>query len=629
MKKYAVRPIKGTTLLDHLLFHRGIKSPDEAEAFLNPDYEKHTHDPFLMKDMEKAVGRVLKAVVGNEKTVIYSDYDTDGIPAAVALHDFFKKIGFTNFTNYIPHRHDEGFGLNLEAVEQFAADGVKLLITIDCGTGDILPVARAREAGIDVIITDHHLPLRSESPLGKGVPKSARAGVVLSQDIPSAADGSAPFAKGDFTEQLPAAFAILNPKQAGCAYPEKMLCGAGVIFKLIQALILRLRSPLGFGNWDLGIPAATFPIGWEKWLLDMIGLATLSDMVPLTGENRVFAYYGMMVLRKSPRAGLMKLLAKLKVSQRHLTEDDIGFTIGPRINAASRMGVPMDAFKLLATGDEVEADQLAEHLNAINDERKGTVAALAKEIKKIVRERYSEKTNRVMVIGNPSWRPALLGLAANTCANEYGCPVFLWGRDGDNIIKGSCRSGEQANLVELMSRTAAGTFLQYGGHAFSGGFSVANEKIHTLEEELNRAYEEARANYGKSEECFVDQELSLEEANWDTYRTIEKLAPFGTGNPKPVFIFRDVTPKEVRHFGKEKNHLELVFEQPTDKSLPSRTPYSLYRRENKISAICFFKTAADWGREVAAGKPLSLVATFEKSMFKNFPELRLRIVDII
>ena len=575
MKKYAVRPIKGTTLLDHLLFYRGIESPEAAEKFLNPDYEAHTHDPFLMKDMDKAVGRILTAVSDNEKTIIYSDYDTDGIPAAVALHDFFKKINFTNFENYIPHRHDEGFGLNIAAVEQFAREDVKLIITIDCGMGDVAPVARANELGMQVIIVDHHIP----------------------------------------NGELPEAFAILNPKQIGCAYPEKMLCAAGVVFKLIQALVLKLSTI----NYQL----KTVPIGWEKWLLDMVGIATLSDMVPLTGENRVFAYYGLAVLRKSPRAGLMKLLAKLKVSQQHLTEDDVGFTIGPRINAASRMDVPMDAFRLLATDDEIEADTLVEHLNKINDERKGTVAALSKEVKKIVRERYKEKANRVMVIGNPSWRPALLGLAANTCANEYNCPVFLWGRDGDNIIKGSCRSSESANLVELMASTLPGTFLQFGGHAFSGGFSVANDKIHTLEEELNRAYELAVASAAAAEAtALVDSELSLEEANWDTYRIIEKLAPFGTGNPKPVFLFRAVVPREVKHFGKEQNHLELVFEKP----VPSN---SSGQAGQKLSAIAFFKTASGWGRAVRSGEPLDLIATFEKSMFRNFPELRLRIVDIV
>lgn len=570
-KKYSVKTIKGKTLLEHLLFHRGVIDVELTEAFLSPNYEKHTHNPFLMKDMDKVVNRILEAVEKGDKIVIYSDYDTDGIPAGVVLHNFFKKIGFVNFFNYIPHRHDEGFGLNVEAIEEFSKDSVKLVITIDCGTGDVAQIARANELGIEVIIIDHHIP----------------------------------------GEELPSAFAILNPKQADCKYPEKMLCGAGVTFKLVQAI---LRSP---NFLALNPKPLTLPLGWEKWLLDMVGIATLSDMVPLTGENRVFAYYGLMVLRKSPRVGLMKLLRKLKINQKHITEDDIGFTIGPRINAASRMGVPMDAFRLLATDDENEAEILSEHLNKINDERKGTVAALSKEIKKIVRERYgevSENSGKVMVIGNPTWRPALLGLAANSCANEYSCPVFLWGRDGDNVIKGSCRSAESANLVELMSGVSPGTFLQFGGHAFSGGFAVANDKIHTLEDELNRVYESARATYARAEETFVDQELTLEEINWETYRTIEKLAPFGTGNPKPTFVLREVVPVEVKHFGKEKNHLELVFLKPDGK---------------KLSAITFFKTSKDWGKEVLVGKPIDLIATFEKSMFKSFPELRLRIVDIV
>jgi single-stranded-DNA-specific exonuclease len=566
MKKYELRPIKGDTLLEHLLFHRGIENAEEINSFLNPNYEKHLHDPFTMKDMERVVTRILNAVEKNEKVIIYSDYDTDGIPAGVIFHDFFKKIGFKNFQNYIPHRHNEGFGLNIEAIEQFAKDGVNLVVTLDCGTGDLEQIARAKELGIDVIVIDHHLP----GPV------------------------------------LPEAFAILNPKQEGCQYPEKMLCGAGVTFKLIQALVSRLQTT----NYKL----PTVSSGWEKWLLDMVGVATLSDMVPLVGENRLFAYYGLMVLRKSPRVGLNKLLEKLKVQKRYLTEEDIGFTIGPRINAASRMGVPMDAFRLLSTSDEADADILAEHLNKINDERKGTVAALAKEIKKIIRERYDDSPRKVIVIGNPEWRPALLGLAANTCANEYNCPVFLWGRDGDGVIKGSCRSAEKANLVELMNKVSSGTFLQFGGHAFSGGFAVSNEKIHTLEEELNNAFEAvASAQTGATAESLLDWELSLSDVNWDNYKVVEQLAPYGTGNHKPLFLLRNVVPKDVKHFGKEKNHLELVFVKPDGK---------------KLSAITFFKTSKDWGRDVEPEKPVNLVATFEKSMFKNYPELRLRIVDI-
>lgn len=559
MKKYAVREKINGNFLDNLLFYRGVKTPEEKENFLNPSYDFQTHDPSLLKDADKAAQRIIKAIENEEKTVIYSDYDTDGIPAGVALHDLFKKIGFKNFTNYIPHRHDEGFGLNEDAIRQFMEEKVGLLITIDCGIADIAHVKLAQENGMDVIITDHHLP----------------------------------------GHDLPQAFAIVNPKQADCAYPEKMLCGAGVIYKLIQAILAKNR----FGIKE----------GWEKWLLDMVGIATLSDMVPLTGENRVFAYYGLSVLRKSPRKGLMRLLNKLKVNQRYLTEEDIGFTIGPRINAASRMGVPMDAFRLLATTDDDEAERFAIHLDHINNERKGTVAALVKEVKKHVHERYGDNPEKVIVIGNPEWKPSLLGLAANTCSEEYGVPVFLWGRDGDQIIKGSCRAAGTVHLLELMQGVPEGVFIQYGGHAESGGFAVYSQAIHNLERNLSEVFEKIRGE-SREEIEYVDSELSPDDVNYETYNVIERLAPYGTGNPKPLFIFRDITLANVKQFGKESNHLEISFNKSNGRP---------------VSAIGFFINPESFGKKAEIGGKISLVATMEKSMFRGRPELRLRIIDIL
>jgi single-stranded-DNA-specific exonuclease len=559
MKKYVLREKMNGDLLDHLLLYRGIKTPEERQEFLNPNYDTQTHDPFLLKDSKKAAERIISAIQKGEKIVIYSDYDTDGIPAGVALHDLFKKIGFTNFTNYIPHRHDEGFGLNEDAIRQFIDEKVNLLITIDCGIADVACVKLAAENGIDVIITDHHLP---------GV-------------------------------ELPKAYAIVNPKQEDCTYPEKMLCGAGVIYKLIQAIL---------GTNRFGIKE-----GWEKWLLDMVGIATLSDMVPLRGENRVFAYYGLSVLRKTPRRGLVKLLSKLKVNQKYLTEEDIGFTIGPRINAASRMGVPMDAFRLLATEDENEAEKFAAHLDHINNERKGTVAALVKEVKKHVHERYGAKPERVIVIGNPEWRPALLGLAANTCSEEYGVPVFLWGRDGDDVIKGSCRAAGTVHLLKLMQGVPEGIFLQYGGHAESGGFSVHAQAIHNLERNLSEVFEKIKGE--KTEDIeYVDMECSPDDINYDTYRIIEKLGPYGTGNPKPLIMIREVPLSNVKAFGKENNHLEVSF---------------LKTSGRPVNAIGFFMQPEQFIKKPEKGKLSTLITTMEKSMFRGRPELRLRIVDIL
>ncbi|OGG48016.1 single-stranded-DNA-specific exonuclease RecJ [Candidatus Kaiserbacteria bacterium RIFCSPHIGHO2_01_FULL_51_33] len=541
-------------LLRSLLLARGITTEEAAELFLKPDYERDLHDPFLMQDMERAVARILGAMRSEETIVVYSDYDCDGIPGGVILHDFFKRVGYSRFTNYIPHRHREGYGLNSTALEGFAESGASLLITVDCGTTDIEAIARAREIGIDVIVTDHHLP--------------GEAG-------------------------LPDAYAVLNPHREGETYPFRELCGSGLAFKLVQGLMAR-------GNFNV-------PAGWEKWLLDMAGLGTLADMVPLLGENRALAHFGLVVLRRSPRLGLQKLCRRMKVKQNELTEDDVGFMLVPRINAASRMDAPMDAFRLLTTHDETTADELSEHLDRINDERKGVVASMVKEIRKRMEDRA---VSGVIVMGDPRWKPALLGLAANTLAEEYARPVFLWGREADLTIKGSCRSDGSVNVVELM-RARSDLFLDFGGHQFSGGFSVVQEKVHLLEVHLVEALAlSVRVEIPLS--APHDGELSLADVTWETYRQIASLSPFGKGNPKPVFRFPKVVIAEVRQFGKEQKHLELRFAHGG----------------RSISAIGFFMKPEDFIFPLVAGNQVDLTATIERSTFRHFPELRLRIVGL-
>ena len=618
MPKFAVRSappsdveknlLKYSPLLRQLLYSRGITAEEEAEKFLNPHYENHSHDPFSLKDMENAVTRILSAIEKDERIAIFSDYDADGIPGAVVLHDFFKKIGYTNFENYIPNRHTEGFGLSATAVEQLAERGAKVLITIDCGITDVDEALRAKELGMDLIITDHHLPLRS--PLIKGVALGGCTTSTLEDSGTSfdkeettlpAEDGGTPFIKGDF---LPPAFAILNPKQSDCAYPEKMLCGSGVVFKLIQALVLRLRS---------NVPCSMFhapSLGWEKWLLDMVGLATMSDMVPLTGENRIFAYYGLKVLKKSPRKGLNELLSVLRLNRQDITEDDVGFSITPRINAASRMGIPMDAFRLFATQDESEAATLARHLDKINTERKGRVASLVKEVRRHVEERGQRK---VIVAGNPNWRPALLGLVANSLAEDMRCPVFLWGREESAELKGSCRAGGSVDLSLLMQE-ASSVFSDFGGHKEAGGFSTTLEKVHLLESELERAYEKVRSEYKNQDQILVDAALSLDNVTLRTHEDIQKLAPFGVGNPKPVFLFENAKIRRMEQFGKEKQHLKLVFAKSDGVWVP---------------AVQFYAAPSSFGAEVGEGKSVNLLAHLEKSTFGNKTELRLRIVDIL
>lgn len=545
-------------LLEQLLHNRGITS-EEREAFLAPNYETHLHDPFLITDMQVAVDRVLQALDTDEKVVIYSDYDCDGIPAGTLMHDLFKKVGMKDFSNYIPHRHFEGFGLNADAVRKFIAEGVQLVITLDCGTVSFDEIALARANGIDVIVIDHHEP-----EVGR----------------------------------LPETVALLNPKR-DMAYPFRELCASGVSFKFAQALLQTLRA-----RGDTDIPA-----GWEKWLLDVVALATISDMVSLRDENRVFVYYGLMVLRKSRRPGLQKLLRANKLNPAMLTEDDIGFTIAPRINAASRMDTPQIGFMMLS-GDEAEGAAAAEKLERLNKERRGVVAAMTKEVQ--VRLEHVEEVPPVLVMGNPEWKPSLVGLVANSLMETYKRPVFIWGRDGKGIIKGSCRSAG-VSVVKLMEH-ARDAFLHHGGHHGAGGFEVADDAIHTVGQRLCEAYAVVSAESGDAQpEKLVDAQLSHEVLNESLFKTLRSLAPYGMQNPKPLFRITGVVPDAVAIFGKIPEHTKLTF--TTGKG--------------SMQAIAFFKKPEAFHVEPKVGTPCTLIAHAEESFFMGRKERRLRIVDIL
>lgn len=538
-------------LIDALFASRGIPE-GERQDFLNPDYGK-LHDPLLLPDMEKARDRVADALGRNEKIMVFSDYDADGIPGAVVLSDFFKRAHYANVSFYIPHRHDEGFGLNTQAIDEAVQEGATLIITIDCGTADTEEIEYANAKGIDVIVTDHHE-----------------------------------------CNELPPAYAVVNPKRKDSLYPFKELCGAAVAYKLVQAVLLKER----FGIKE----------GMEKWSLDMVGIATLSDMVPLIGENRILAKFGLEVLRKSTRPGLLALFDALRMTQRFLTEDDITFMITPRINAASRMGKPEDAFNLLATTDPREAKEYAAHLEKINKERKTTVGVLVKEAKARLKDR---ELREVIVIGDPEWRPSLCGLVANSLVEEYLRPVFVWGRDGDGVIKGSCRSYNGYDLHELMN-AVADAFIEYGGHAGAGGFAVSLEHVGTLEERLSQALGDMETELAAqaAEGAYLGAELS--EVAEDLWTALSAFAPFGMANEKPVFKFAQAEIATVRTFGKTGEHLEVLLVSP----------------RGQIKAVSFFSAPENYNVPLVPGARVTLLAHLEKSYFMNRPELRLRIVDI-
>src|SRR3989338_4140868 len=495
-------------LVRTLLSKRGVENDADVAAFLNPDYELHTHDPFLLQGMDIAVERLLSAVEKNERIAVYADFDCDGIPGAALLSDFFNKIEYPNFEVYLPHRDREGYGFHTEAISTLAERGVKLIITVDVGTTAVDAVAFAKDKGVDVIVTDHH-------------------------EIPG---------------ELPEAVAVINPKCEG--YPFPHLCGAAVAFKLAQATLVEGKRR-GMGRF------ANIPEGWEKWLLDMVAIATVADMVPLVGENRVLVHWGLQVLRKSPRPGIRALCAKLRLRQDELSESDIGFSIAPRVNAASRMDEPDLALRLLVTRDVAEAEAAAAQLEKLNTKRKGVVASLVKQARAHLKERYKED-DRVVVLGNHEWKPALLGLAANSIMGDRGGIVCMWGRDVNGKLKGSCRSDGDVSLLDLF-QNAGDVFEEYGGHAASGGFTVSHEHVHRLPEALARAVETVAP---RTDEIALEHDVSvtLSDISSALFKEVSRLAPFGVGNPKPVFLLSNTTITGVKRFGKESNHVEVMLE---------------------------------------------------------------------
>jgi single-stranded-DNA-specific exonuclease len=537
-------------LVQRLLEERGVT---DTETFLNPTYESR-YDPFLLPDMAVAVERILKAIQKKEKIAVWHDYDCDGIPGGSLLSDFFMKIEYP--VRMMVAERNEGYGLNMQGIQMLADEGVSVLITVDCGITHNAEVAFAQKLGIDVIVTDHHLP----------------------------------------QAELPKGIAVVNPHRADSAYPEKVLCGTGVAFKLVEALIQK-------GNFGL-------PEGWEKWLLDLVALATVADMVPLIGENRTLVKYGLQVMARGRRLGLAALLRKERIPAAHVTEDDIGFSIAPKINASSRMESPRLAVELLTTTDEARANELANKLVSLNKARKLEGARVAKEVKH--RLETMTDTGNIIVMGSQEWRPSLLGIAGNNIVETYGKTVCLWGKDGD-LFKGSIRSNGQVNVVELMT-AAKHVFQDFGGHESSGGFSIAVDAIH----QLPVALEEALARIGLSDRVADSSDdgsglLSLVEVNDKTYAALRMMAPFGMNNPKPVFRFVDVTVDRILRFGGGKEHVRLALSDDSGAD---------------AEAIAFFINRSSFKDDIdllSTGDRVTIDATMDRSYFGGRPSLRLRI----
>jgi len=558
-------------LVQTLLQKRGITDTEAIERFLKPDYARDTHDPFLLHDMERAVVRIFAAIQQNERIAIYSDFDCDGIPGASVLHDFFDKIGYENVEIYIPHRDREGYGFHTSAIDTLKERGVAVIITVDVGTVAHEGIAHAKQAGIDVIVTDHH----------------------------------------EIHGEIPTPYALVNPKIRPPAlsgvegYPFPDLCGAAMAWKLVCALLIegKKRELPNF---------VAIPDGWEKWLLDLVAIATVADMVPLVGENRALAHFGLTVLRKSPRPGIRALCAKTRVRQATITEDDIGFSIAPRVNAASRMDEPELAFRLLTTKDTDEAELLAAKLESLNTKRRSTVGVIVREAKARARARFTD-TDKVVVLGDTEWKPSLMGLAANSVMEGRGGIVVMWGRDANGKLKGSARSDGSISVVELFAK-AGDALIEFGGHHASGGFSVSHEAVHTLPERLAAAANELVAA-PEVPTALSDLDISLYQVSSSLLQEIAALAPFGKGNPKPLLRVRSARITFARQFGKEMNHTEVTLVCPETGA--------------RQRAFQFFRTPMDFSVAPEPGKEVDMLATLERDSFRGPDRIALRIVDIM
>ncbi len=625
-----------------LLEKRGLTETDEICDFLFPSYEKHISDPFLIHGMEKAVTRILDALKNKEKIAIYSDYDCDGVPGGVLLRTFFDDIGYP-VEIYIPHRHNEGYGVHIHAIDALKAKGVTLIITVDSGIANIDEVAYAKSVGVDFIVTDHHLPVTQtlQTDASHTDEESKEKGV-----------------KGEKQEMksrkaiqvVPDAVVVLNSKQDVCTYPDDMLCGCAVAWKLACALlsVLRTKSKAhasfraertrkrrgkdaekvqNIDTYNAVLDKVSkLPEGHEKWYLDLVGISTIADMVPLQKENRALAHYGIKVLRKTKRPGLLHIFNEQRMKKEFLTEEDVAFAIAPRINAASRMGDPIQAHLALYEKDRESAEGYAFDLEELNTQRKCEV----KDVVDGISFDHDVYTNDVVVVGDLSWGPGILGLIAQKIIDETGKPVFVWGHgdsqsvttgidsglevaDNTVVLKGSCRSLGDVSVVDLMAHVGkvdvGGVFEGYGGHEGAGGFSLRHENLSRLSPALNEAIHCVEKKEICGQEVVIDAVITTDDVNDVTYDAIAILAPFGEGNRKPVFEIKNPEVLATKWFGKKGEHFEVV--------------YATTR--GKVKAIQFFSSK---DIEEKVNKSHSALVYIERSYFGGRVEMRMRLVEV-
>lgn len=556
-----------------LLYHRNMRTQKDIDEFLNPDYSTDIFDPYLFKDMKKAVKRIFKAIEKNEKIIIYGDYDADGVSASVILVSTLQAIGHDNVDVFLPHRETDGYGLNNRAIEELKKDGAKLIITCDCGISNTKEVDFANKQKVDIIITDHHT-------------------------IPP---------------ELPKAFAIIHPKIEHEKYPDKNLSGGGVAFKLMQALIRKYQE-----NHELLVNGNKSE-AHEKWLLDMVAISSVADMVPLIGESRTLTKYGLLVLNKTKRIGLQKLLIEARIMEqdnsmkKELDAYTIGFQIAPRINAAGRIKHANVAYNLMMAQKATDAIDLAYELDQNNKERREITEELFKKaIEKIEKDQMK---NPVLFVVGSDCPTGLVGLIAGKIMQKYYKPTLVMS-ENETEIMGSGRSIEGFNIIAAFQGNPD-LFLKYGGHPMACGFTLATkEKLAEFKKYMIDEYNEITKEQDMRPTINIDAELKLSEVDWELFDTLDQFKPFGMNNERPKYLTKNVEIFDIKTVGKEAKHLKLTVKQ--DNKIRKTIGWSLCDKTADIN----------WCKILKIGDKIDMVFEIDVNEWNGNRELQLTIVDL-
>ncbi len=496
------RELEISPVVSQILINRGITTTDDAKEFLFPSL-KQLHNPLLLKDMESGVDRIVEAISGKEKIVVYGDYDADGITSTVILVKFLREI-HDDVTYYIPGRIEEGYGLSKAAIDQFRKDGTKLIITVDCGISNHEEIAYAVSSGIDVIVTDHH-------------------------EVP---------------DILPACSAVINPHRGDCSFPFKSLAGVGVAFNLLIALRGRLRD-LGFWK-DIKCP------NLMKYL-DLVAIGTIGDVVPLVDENRILGKIGLGVANNTERVGLKALMTVSNMENETVSSESAAFRLIPRINAAGRIGAPEDAVELLLTEDGDKAAILALRLDSYNKKRQEMEKVILNEILDDISTNIDIDKVNSFVLASHKWHPGVIGIVASKLVDRYYGPAILISIK-DGIGKGSGRSTPEFNLYAGLEKCSS-LLLSYGGHRYAAGISIREEDIGEFSKKLSRTVSEDIGDERPIPETAIDALCGLKEIDYNLISQIEMLAPFGSMNPEPVLCAKNIKISFPATVGN--NHLKM------------------------------------------------------------------------